>query len=89
MAMEGMEADCTMVGQAMDAGCPWNCCAHAGFQTSAPLVAADRWRFSAGAATPAHRVMVSALDGPAERGHVSEVRGESSPRYLLNQVFRI
>jgi hypothetical protein len=90
MAMSEMGADCPMASQhMMDAGCLQTCCARAGLQTFAPAVGAGKLRAGVAAVPLAQLVTVLPANRITGFGRASEVRGESPPRYIVNQVFRI
>ena len=89
MNMSSMGADCPMAGLIMDASCGQNCCAQAGLQTLAPAVAAEKLRI----AVVAGPLVLHVAQAPANRvagiERIDQVRGDSPPRYIVNQVFRI
>jgi hypothetical protein len=89
MAMDGMGSDCPMTGQMLSSGCPMDCCSHAALQATEPLVAPSKVRVAVQPIAFAEHSQISIADPIAVAREIIETRSVSTPRYILNQVFRI
>jgi hypothetical protein len=89
MGMSEMGADCPMASHMVDAGCSQNCCAQAGLPTRGAAVKADKLRVDGLSAAVAALVTYAQSGRTTGTDRRSGVRGDSPPRHILNQVFRI